>query len=113
VFWSRFEPNATKYKPEELPLAKSLAKMTITTSTHILYAVNYAREREREREREKGVAAVRDTTLGRMETLILFEGSQAMPAGPSDRGEILFKVIEVRAAALERKLCWLYGKDIH
>jgi hypothetical protein len=48
------------------------------------------RERERERERE-GVAAVRDTTLGGgMETLIVFEGSHAMPASPSDWGEISF-----------------------
>jgi hypothetical protein len=39
-----------------------------------------------------------------METLILFEGSQPMPASPSDRGEILFKVIEVGEAALERNL---------
>jgi hypothetical protein len=59
--------------------------------------MGHPRKREREREREKeGVAAVRDTTLGKMEILILFEGSQAMPASPSDRGEILFKVIEVR-----------------
>jgi hypothetical protein len=34
-----------------------------------------------------------------METLILFEGSHAMPASPFDRGEILCKVIEVRGAA--------------
>jgi hypothetical protein len=27
-----------------------------------------------------------------------------MPASPSDRGEILFKVVEVRGAALERNL---------
>jgi hypothetical protein len=40
-----------------------------------------------------------------METLIfLFEGSQAMPASPSDNGEILFKVVEVRGTALERNL---------
>jgi hypothetical protein len=38
-----------------------------------------------------------------METLIfLFEGSQAMPASPSDRGEILFKVVEVQVAAAPR-----------
>jgi hypothetical protein len=36
-----------------------------------------------------------------MEKLILFEGSQAMPASPSDRGEILFKVIGVGGAALD------------
>jgi hypothetical protein len=48
---------------------------------------------------------VRDTTLvGGMETLFLFEGSQAMPASPSDMGEVLFKVIEVGGAALKRNL---------
>jgi hypothetical protein len=51
----------------------------------------FLREREREREREKGggVVVVRDTTLvGGMETLFPFEGSQAMPASPSDKGEV-------------------------
>jgi hypothetical protein len=41
------------------------------------------------RERERVV--VRDTTLvGGWKHYILFEGSQAMPASPSDRGEVLF-----------------------
>jgi hypothetical protein len=53
------------------------------------------------REREEGWRQSRDTTLEGMETLISFEDSQAMPASPSDRGEILRKVIEVRGAALE------------
>jgi hypothetical protein len=46
-----------------------------------------------------------------METLIfLFEGSQAMPASPSDKGDILFKVVEVvevRGTALERNTGYL------
>jgi hypothetical protein len=49
--------------------------------------------------------AVRDTTRGGDGNInFLFEGSQAMPASPSDRGEILFKVIEVRGAALNVRM---------
>jgi hypothetical protein len=48
---------------------------------------------------------VRDTTLvggGGWKHYFLFEGSQAMPASPSDRDEVYVKVIEVGGAALER-----------
>jgi hypothetical protein len=48
---------------------------------------------------------VRDTTLvGGYKHYFLFEGSQAMPASPSDRGEVYSQVIEVGGAALERNL---------
>jgi hypothetical protein len=63
--------------------------------------------RERERERERGVVVVRHTTLvgrGGWKHYFLFEGSQAIPASPSDRGEVYFKVIEVGGAALERNI---------
>jgi hypothetical protein len=60
---------------------------------------------EREEREGGGVVVVRDTTLvGGWKHYFLFEGSQAMPASPSDRGEVYFKVIEVGAAALERNL---------
>jgi hypothetical protein len=47
-------------------------------------------ERERERERERGVVVVRDYNKGGWKHYFLFEGSQAMPVSPSDRGEVLF-----------------------
>jgi hypothetical protein len=57
---------------------------------------------------EREGVVVRDTTLlgggGCKHYYFLFEGSQAMPARPSDRGEVYFKLIEVGGAALERNL---------
>jgi hypothetical protein len=58
-------------------------------------------KREREREREGGGGSERHHAGGDENINFLFEGSQAMPASPSDRGKILFKV---RGAALERDL---------
>jgi hypothetical protein len=47
-------------------------------------------ERERKRERKNGVVVVRDTTVGRgWKHNFLIEGSQALPASPSGKGEAL------------------------
>jgi hypothetical protein len=62
------------------------------------------REREREREGEGGGSDRHYISGGGWQHYCLFEGSQAMPASPSDRGEVLFKVIEVGGAVLERNL---------
>jgi hypothetical protein len=43
--------------------------------------------KERERERERGVVVVRDTTIVGWKQYFRFEGSQALPASPSDKGE--------------------------
>jgi hypothetical protein len=40
-----------------------------------------------QRERESEGVVVRDTTIERGNNNFLFEGSQALPASPSDRGE--------------------------
>jgi hypothetical protein len=58
---------------------------------------------EKERER-RGGGSERHHAGGDGNINFMFEGSQAMPASPSDKGEILFKVAEVRGAALERNL---------
>jgi hypothetical protein len=47
------------------------------------------RERERERERRGWVGGSEKHYIsGGVETLFPFEGSQAMPASPSDKGEV-------------------------
>jgi hypothetical protein len=61
------------------------------------------RDTEREREGEGG-GSKRHYISGGGEHYFLFEGSQAMPASPSDRGEVYFKVIGVGRAALDRNL---------
>jgi hypothetical protein len=49
------------------------------------------RERERERERKGGGGSERHyISGGGWKHYFLFEGSQAMPVSPSDRGEVLF-----------------------
>jgi hypothetical protein len=60
----------------------------------------YYWEREREREREGGGGSDRHHAGGDGNINFLFEGFQAMPASPSDKGEILFKVVAVRGAAV-------------
>jgi hypothetical protein len=51
--------------------------------------------RERERERRESGGSDRHHAGGDGSINFLFEGSQAMPASPSDRGEILIKLLKL------------------